>query len=519
MTNAAENIWRHAEERPSATGLREGQGDQERSWTFNELRLGISGVMAQLQEKGVGPGTRVLMTLPTGAEFVLAYHAVLALGATAVTVNPLSAPRELEYYITDSGAAFALGWREPGFEPDALTGAVVEVPTPVWILQPGDLDATAAQAPARIADTAPEDTAALLYTSGTTGRPKGAVLTHRNITSAGALLSKTMELLPEDRLGTALPLFHVFGQGPVMAATYTAGAAFTVIRPFDPNLTLEIAAEHRLTGLAGVPTMWNAMLHVETDRTAEDFKHMRLASSGGAALPLEVARAFKERFGGEVLEGYGLTETTGAATFNKPGGVRKEGSVGLPVPGIDIAVVDQEGQLLPRGEVGEIALDGPVVMQEYWNRPEATDATRHGRWFLTGDLGRMDEDDFVFIVDRKKDLVIRGGYNVYPREVEEVLYAHPDVQEAAVAGVPDERLGEEVAAVVALREGAQEDAAALRAWLGERLTAYKVPRIYRFVEALPKGATGKILKRAINLEDLHALGVRPPRTADSSTKA
>ncbi|TLP93665.1 long-chain fatty acid--CoA ligase [Nesterenkonia salmonea] len=516
MTNLVENIWRHADQTPEKSALREGTGDQERSWNYDQLRLSISSVMDKFTERGISRGDRVLLVLPTSAEFVLTYHAILGLGATVVTANPLCAPRELEYFIEDAGCSLALGWREGPFATEALDEAAAKTSTPGWNLQPGDLDEITAEAPATLAEVQPDDAAALLYTSGTTGKPKGAVLTHENFRATGRLLSSTMDLLDEEHMGTPLPLFHVFGQASVMSSVYTAGSSFSVIRPFDPQLTLKVAVEHKLTGLAGVPTMWNAMLYTESPYTPEDFTHMRLASSGGAALPLEVARAFQQRFGGEVLEGYGLTETTGAATFNVPGGERREGSVGRALPEVDIAVIGPDGTELPTGEVGEIVIDGPVVMKEYWNRPEATAGSRHGRWFLTGDLGRIDEDGFVFIVDRKKDLIIRGGYNVYPREVEEVLYTHPDVQEAAVAGVPDERLGEEVAAVVALRPGAEEDAAALKSWLGKELSAYKVPRIYRFVEALPKGATGKILKRAINRDDLASHGIRPSRETEAT---
>lgn len=507
MTNAASLIWDRAEQTPDALALREG----DRSWTYAQLRSGIRGAMAQLGEHGVGPGARVLVVVPTSAEFVLTYHAVLALGATAVTVNPLCTTRELAHFVDDAGCTVALGWHEGA---DAVTTTAQSAGVPLWILEPGCVLPDGDAEPAEVAS---DDAAVLLYTSGTTGAPKGAVLTHGNLLACGAALASALDLSPQDRMGTALPLFHVFGQAAVMFTAYTVGGSLSLQRPFDPGAMLRMAVDQRLTGIAGVPTMWNAMLHVDTDVTAEDLSELRLASSGGAALPLEVAKAFRERFGAVVLDGYGLSETAGASTFNRAIHPRKEMSVGRALPGSRLAILDEDRNELPPGEVGEVAIDGPFVMREYWNKPEATAAVRHGDWFLTGDIGRMDDDGDLWIVDRKKDLVIRGGYNVYPREVEEVLYGHPDILEAAVIGVPDERLGEEIAAVITPQPGRSIDPTELRIWLEERVAAYKVPRIYQLVEALPKGATGKILKRAIDRGDIATTGERPARATTPTT--
>ncbi|WP_028659904.1 class I adenylate-forming enzyme family protein [Nocardioides insulae] len=508
MANGVDVIWRHAEESPERIALREG----DRRWSYGELARCISTAAERLRERGIGRGDRVLMVLPTSAEFVIAYHGVLALGATAVTVNPLCAPPELEYFIEDADCVLAIGWAGDGpGEADAVTAAAKVRDVPLW--KPSLADLGPADELGEVAVVDLLDAATLIYTSGTTGRPKGAVLTHANLVDTGEIFQRALAISTEDRMGTALPLFHIFGQGAVMRPVWTAGASLSLLRPFNGAALLELAAAHRLTAVSGVPTMWNEMLHAETDRTAADFTALRLACSGGAALPLEVARAFKARFGADVLDGYGLSETTGAATFNRPDGDRKQGSVGRSLPGVKVAIVDTDGIEVRRGEVGEVAIDGPVVMREYWNRPEATAAVRRGAWFLTGDLGRMDEDGHVFIVDRLKDLIIRGGYNVYPREVEEVLFSHPGVREAAVIGVPDERLGEEIAAVVAPIPGEVIDPAELRAWLTEQLAAYKIPRVYEFVEALPKGATGKILKRGIDRDRLLVTGARPPRPA------
>ena len=508
MDNATSFIWRWTDETPDAPALREG----DRSWTFAQLRTEIRGAMEQLTEQGVGPGDRVLVVVPTSAEFVLTYHALLALGATAVTVNPLCTQRELSHFVEDAGCSFVLGWHE---DSGAVTATSVAADLPVWLLDPGCVrEPSGTPEPA---DVATDDPAVLLYTSGTTGAPKGAVLTHGNLLGCGAALSEALDLTTDDRLGTALPLFHVFGQAAAMFTVYSAGGCMSLLRPFDPAVLLRMAADQRLTGLAGVPTMWNAMLHADTDVTAEDLSSLRLACSGGAALPLEVAKAFRDRFGAIVLDGYGLSETAGAATFNQAVHPRKEMSVGRALPGGALAIFDEDRNRLAPGSVGEVAISGPYVMSGYWKRPEATAAVFEGEWFLTGDIGRMDEDGDLWIVDRKKDLVIRGGYNVYPREIEEVLYGHPDVREVAVIGVPDDRLGEEIAAVVTPQPGANIVPADLRAWLEEQLAAYKVPRIYQLVEELPKGATGKILKRALDRPAIATTGERPTRATTPTT--
>ncbi|NYF97688.1 class I adenylate-forming enzyme family protein [Janibacter cremeus] len=505
MDNAVRLVWDRAEQAPDAPALREG----ERSWTYAELRSGVQGAMEQLHGRGIAPGDRVLVVMPTSAEFVLAYHAILALGATAVTVNPLCTARELTHFVEDAGCSTALGWHEGEA---AVRATATDCGMDLWTLHPG---AIATSGDGQPAEVAARDAAVLLYTSGTTGAPKGAVLTHENLVSCGVALNEALDLSPDDSMGTALPLFHVFGQAAVMFTAYAAGGCLSLQHPFDAAGLLQMAADQQLTGIAGVPTMWNAMLHAQTDLTAADLAHLRLACSGGAALPLEVAKAFKDRFGAVVLDGYGLSETTGAATFNSLANPRKEMSVGRALPGGRLAILDEDRQPLQPGLAGEVAISGPFVMREYWNRPEATAAVREGEWFLTGDIGRMDEDGDLWIVDRKKDLVIRGGYNVYPREVEEVFYGHPDIREVAVIGVPDNRLGEEIAAVVSPQPGADIDPAELRAWLEERLAAYKVPRVYQLIDELPKGPTGKILKRGLDRESISTAGDRPPRVTST----
>lgn len=343
-----------------------------------------------------------------------------------------------------------------------------------------------------------DDTATILYTSGTTGLPKGAELTHRNLQAAGAMLREVYAFTPADRGSTALPLFHVFGQVIVMNTLIQAGASLSLLERFEPEAMLSLLRRDNPTFMVSVPTMWNALLRTVGEGDSAEFAYLRHAASGGASLPMAVLRSFQQRFGCVISEGYGLTETSGAATVQWPGLPYRAGYVGTALPGCEVTVHDDAGAELPVGAIGEVYVRGPVVMKGYWNRPDATaEVLRDGR-LRTGDLGVKDAEGYLRIVDRKKDLVIRGGYNVHPREVEEVLHQHPDIVEAAVFGVPDEHYGEEVAAAVVLRRGAHLSIADLRTWAKKQLSAYKVPHLVAVVDELPKGTTGKILKRAID---------------------
>jgi long-chain acyl-CoA synthetase len=507
MSNAIEALWAHAENQGERIALRE----NERSWTYAELRQRIAAYARRVIDAGIQPGDRVLLIAPTSMEFVVAYHGLMASGVIAVTVNVLSTRQELEYFAADADCSLIIAWHE---STDAAAETAKNLKLPFWTLTPdpaGPEPVDLAGLPVQVAD---DDVAVLLYTSGTTVRPKGAELMHRNLISCSLALREALGMDENDRMGTALPLFHVFGQACVMGTAFRTGASLSLLRPFSGPAVLQMAAAHEITILCGVPTMWNAMLHADVALGSKDLPKLRLAASGGAALPFEVAKAFDERFGCMVLDGYGLSETTGAATFNVPDGKRKEASVGPALPGLEVAIVDSDGKPLPPGEAGEVAIKGHVVMRGYWRRPDATAEVMRGEWFLTGDVGKQDEDGYVWIVDRKKELIIRGGYNVYPREIEEILYAHPLIREAAVIGIPDERLGEEIAAIIALHPGASLDPVELRKWLEERLATYKVPRIYQFMGELPRGSTGKILKRAIDRDAVleHGAIVRHART-------
>jgi long-chain acyl-CoA synthetase len=321
---------------------------------------------------------------------------------------------------------------------------------------------------------------------------------HRNLAAGAHTGRDLVDAGPDDVCVATLPLFHVFGMNSVMNTTIVARGMITLIPRFEPGKALEVIQRDRAATFAGVPTMYTAMLN-HPDRARYDASSLKYCISGGAPLPVEVLRGFDEAFGCKVLEGYGLSETTGMSSFNLPSRERKPGSIGLPVGGTEMKVVDDDDREVPQGEPGEIVSRGPFVMKGYWNREDATEQVMRGGWFHTGDIATVDEEGYFFIVDRKKDLIIRGGYNVYPREVEEVLYSHPAVREAAVVGMPHESLGEEVAAAVALKEGEDVAVDELREFVKQRVAAYKYPRAIWIVDELPKGPTGKILKREIEL--------------------
>ena len=450
----------------------------------------VAGLLATL---GVEPGDRVGIMLPNVPAFPIAYYGTLAAGGVVVPMNPLLKSREVAYYLGDSGAKVLFAWHAAAGE--AAKGAadtgtrVIEVNNPLLALAgPDPVPSTA--------DRGDDDDAVILYTSGTTGRPKGAELTHANLTRNAELTATTLlKSSTGDVVMGCLPLFHVFGLTCGLNATVTAGSTLTLLPRFDPGKALEIIQRDRVTIFEGVPTMYAAMLHHTGERP--DVSSLRLCVSGGAAMPVEVLRGFEDAFGCIILEGYGLSETSPVASFNHPDKVRKPGSIGTPIAGVEMRLIDADGADVPPGEVGEIAIRGHNVMKGYWGRPDATAEAIQDGWFRTGDLAKVDEDGYYYIVDRKKDLIIRGGYNVYPREIEEVLYEHPDVAEVAVIGIPHPELGEDVGAAVKLKPGGTATPADLRAFARERVAAYKYPRHIWIVDDLPKGPTGKILRREV----------------------
>jgi long-chain acyl-CoA synthetase len=458
----AANLVRTARRDPGRTAL--ALGDSE--LRYEDLDAASARVAGMLLGRGVRPGDRVGVMLGNVPQFAMAYYGVLRMGGIVVPMNPLLKPREVEHYVGDSGAALVLD--------DA--GVL-----------PGDA------APSfDVAERGAGDTAVILYTSGTTGKPKGAELTHGNLARNVEVMLDLLSIEPDDVILGALPLFHSFGQTVGLNVAVASGASLALLPRFHPGQVLDLIERRRVTVFEGVPTMYAALLN-DAARERTDASSLRICVSGGAALPLEVLHGFEAAFGCVVLEGYGLSETSPVASFNRADGLRKPGSIGTPVPGVQMQLLDPSGE-----GVGEIAIRGHNVMKGYWGNPDATRAAIDADgWFRSGDLARVDDDGCYFIVDRKKELIIRGGYNVYPREIEEVLYEHPAVREAAVVGIPHAELGEEVGAAVALKAGAAADETDVREFVKAEVAAYKYPRHVWFVDALPKGATGKVLKRAI----------------------
>ena len=481
--------------------------------TYRALDDASARVAGLLHERGLKPGDRVGIMMPNVAEVPVVYYGVLRAGGVVVPMNPLLKAREVAYYLGDSGAGLIFAWH--AFADQARAGAEQAEAESIVVDAVGFPDLLASATPDfQVADAGDDDTAVILYTSGTTGHPKGAELTHGNlISNTEVTRTNIVRAGPDDVIFGGLPLFHVFGQTVALNVAVAAGACLTLLPRFDAEHALRIVAGHRVTVFEGVPTMYVALIH-QPDRADYDTSSLRLCISGGAALPVEVLRGFEEAFGVPVLEGYGLSETSPVASFNLPGRERKPGSIGTPIRDVQMRVVDKEDHDVPQGEVGEIVIRGPNVMKGYWQRPEATAEALAGGWFHTGDLARVDEDGYFFIVDRKKDLIIRGGYNIYPREIEEVLYEHPAVAEAAVIGLPHPALGEEVGAAVALKPGAVATPEELRDYVKGQVAAYKYPRHVWIMDALPKGATGKIQKRDIVIPaDLTASDLPGPPAA------
>jgi long-chain acyl-CoA synthetase len=465
--------------------------------TYGELHRQRALVAGWLGEIGVGAGDRVGLMMPNVPQFAPLYYGVLSVGAIAVPLNVLLKAREVSYHLEDSGAKLLIAWNGGG------QAAVEGVPegTDLLVVGPGDLGPQlgVVEPAAAIVDREPGDTAVLLYTSGTTGRPKGAQLTHGNLHSNALAARELFGTRADDVVFGGLPLFHSFGQTCALNASLSIGATVTMLPRFDPGKALEVIARDRVTVFMGVPTMYAGLLNHE-GREEFDIASLRVAVSGGAPIPVEMLRQFERDFDCQVLEGYGLSETSPVASFNHRHRERKPGSIGTPIAGVEMRVVDADRREVAQGEVGEIAIRGQNVMRGYWAKPEATaEAIDDDGWFYSGDIAFVDEDGYFFIVDRKKDMIIRGGYNVYPREIEEVLYEHPAVREAAVLGVPHDKWGEEVGAAVALKADAAADADELRDFVRDQVAGYKYPRLLWIVEELPKGPTGKILKREIEL--------------------
>ncbi|MDT7699760.1 MAG: long-chain acyl-CoA synthetase [Pseudonocardiales bacterium] len=493
MTNLAANLIATAEKYGDRPAVRL----DDHVLSYRDLHAAAAAVAGTLRSRGIAPGDRVGLVLPNVPAFPILFYGALLAGAAVVPMNPLLKAREVEYYLNDSGMSLVFGWDGGGDVVPTAAEAVGIRGVVVSALGPSaeQLEGEPITVPVERDDS---DTAVILYTSGTTGQPKGAELTHRNLnTNANMTVDTLIEITSDDVIMGCLPLFHVFGLTCGLNAAVVSGSCLTLLPRFDGGKALEMVGRDKVTVFEGVPTMYAGMLH-HANAGSADMSSLRTCITGGSAMPVEILKAFEQKFGCQVLEGYGLSETSPVASFNQPGRERKPGSIGFQVRGCEMRLVDDDGNDVGADTPGEIAIRGENVMKGYWGRPEATAEAIPDGWFRTGDIATKDADGYYFIVDRKKDLIIRGGYNVYPREVEETLYEHPAVAEAAVVGMKHSDLGEEIGAAVALKAGQSADPDELRDFVKERMAAYKYPRKVWIVDALPKGPTGKILRREVS---------------------
>jgi len=483
-----------------------------RRLTYDQVNTAANQCASALKRLGVQAGHKVALMLPNEPEFVSAYFGILKLGACVVPINTLLKAAEVAYQLEDSDAVALIADETVLLEAQqALT--MVET-CRHWILvgkhAPAERDSplglgwhlfhdllAGASAEFDTAQTTPDDTAVILYTAGASGHPKGAELSHLNVFFNAALTADRLcRLTANDMSLAVLPLFHAIGQTCVMHASLYSGGTLVLLPRFEPDKVLQAIQRERVTVLVGVPTMfWYLQHYPGADRY--DWSSLRLCCSGGAALSVELLQQFEQRYGLPIYEGYGLSETSPVASFNPMDRPPRPGSIGLPIYGVQIGIMDEQDRELPAGQVGEIVIRGHNVMKGYYKRPGATAEAMRNGWFHSGDLGRTDPDGYLSIVGRKKDLIIRGGLNIYPREVEEVLLAHPAVVEAAVVGVPDEVMGEEIKAFVVLEPDEVVEAEDLIEYARKRLAAYKYPRSIEFRVELPRDPAGKVLKRQL----------------------
>ncbi|WP_100331780.1 long-chain-fatty-acid--CoA ligase [Bacillus xiapuensis] len=501
--------------------------------TFKEIYESALKLGTYLKKIGIRKGDRVAIMLPNGPQAVISYFGVLYAGGVVVPTNPLYMEREIEYQMTDSGAKVMITldllyprvrkiWKNTSLEHLIVTAVKDYLPFPKNILYPfiqkkqsgwlvevkecgsnhhfKQIMANEAAKEMKIPFEFETDLALLQYTGGTTGFPKGVMLTHKNLVANASMCANWMYRCQEGEevvLGV-LPFFHVYGMTTVMILSVMQGFKMVLLPKFDVKTTLKTIAKQRPTLFPGAPTIYIALLN-DPRLKKYDLSSIHACLSGSAPLPLEVQQRFEQITGGKLVEGYGLSETSPVSHANFLwGGERVSGSVGVPWPDTDAAILSlTTGDPLPPNQIGEIAIKGPQVMKGYWNRPQETENVFKDGWLLTGDLGYMDERGYFFVVDRKKDMIVAGGYNIYPREVEEVLYEHEAIQEAIVLGVPDPYRGETVKAYIVLKAGSHASEEELNRYARERLASYKVPRIYEFREELPKTAVGKILRRAL----------------------
>lgn len=488
-----------------------------RKMTYREVYQLATMFASALQANGLKKGEPVALMLPNCPQYVISYYGILMAGGIVTQINPMLVGRELTHILKDSGAETIVVY-EPlipalqQIDEEAPMKHTIAVNFPEQAKDGESIvsfESFMAQATGKVVepDIDPaEDVAVLQYTGGTTGLSKGAMLTHRNLVANIVQTFTYFESefnVGEDRVLSVIPLFHVYGMTSCMNLSIYTGAANILLPRFDLQEVLETIKREKPTTFPGVPTMYIAITsHPEAEKYGVD--SIRRCNSGSAPMPVESLRAFEKKTGAMVLEGYGLSETSPTTHCNPAFGERKPGSVGIGVPSTDYKIVDLETgtKEMPLGESGEIIIKGPQVMKGYWNMPEETEQTLRDGWLYTGDIGKIDEDGYLFIIDRKKDMIIASGYNIYPRDVEEVIYEHPAVQEAVVVGIPDEYRGETVKAVIVLKEGHSVTEEEMIEYCRENMAAYRVPRLVEFRKELPKTAVGKILRRTVKEEEI-----------------
>lgn len=524
--NLAHMVEYHARQSPARVAM-SCAGQQT---TYRELNAWANRIANGLSARGVKPGDHVALTCPNIVHFPAIYYGILKAGAVVVPLNVLCKPAEIAYFLRDSDAVAYFCFEGTAELPMARMGhqAFAEVESCrhfiTVTIDPNSRGPVESRDAITLTDltkdqgaeleslpTRPDDTAVILYTSGTTGQPKGAELTHFNMflnaSLSHALFQPAIDPHPEARnVGLiTLPLFHSTGQTAQMNAYLFGGMTSVLLPRFEPGAVLDAMVREKVNCWIGVPTMyWTLLQFAKANPDRVDVtaiaSHLRLACSGGAPMPVEVMKQFEQTFGVRVMEGYGLSETAPVACFNQFQRKSKPGTVGQPLMAVQVACVDDQDRPVATGERGEVVIRGHNIMKGYYKRPVETAEVMRNGWFHTGDIGIFDDEGYLAIVDRKKDMILRGGFNVYPREIEEVLMTHPAVSLCAVIGVPDERLGEEVKAIVVCKPGAAADAAEIIAWSKERMAAYKYPRSIEFRDALPTSATGKILKRELRAQ-------------------
>jgi len=480
---------------------------QDQAFTYKAMRAKVAQAAGMLQNLGAKKGEHVAVLVPNSPEFLFLWFGAMTAGLTAVTINTLLKAEELDFIINDCDARILV--TTPQFR-KALE--------PVWsrltkiehlVLTAPDADFAGARHLAAEMGNAPEfaakdlagsNKASMIYTSGTTGHPKGVLLTHSNILYNSYVTHQMIDLEPADTALCIMPLFHVNAQIASMMSTLWAGATVVLEDGFKPRSFIDTLKQYRCTTFSGVPTIYNFLNELK-EAEGQDLSFLKACICGAAPMPVEVFNRFEEKFKGKIIEGYGLSEGTCVSSLNPLRGTRKIGSIGLSIAGQEMAVananIEGKNEFLPDGEIGELVVRGPNVMQGYYKRDEANKATLVDGWLHTGDLGYRDSEGYFYISGRKKEMIIQGGENIYPKEIEEVLYKHEAISECAIVGIPDKKYGEVVGAFVILKEGATLSATDLRSYLREKIANYKMPKVIEFVQSFPKTATGKIQKNKI----------------------